>query len=56
MEGRGSLCGWEKMSKFCLFALQEYQAAPADVKTRYVIGPLHTGSGTCNLKTQGQYS
>lgn len=42
--------GREKMSKFCLFALQEYQAAPANVKTWYAIGLLHTGSGTCNLR------
>lgn len=33
MEGGGSLHGWEKMGKFCLFALQEYQAASANVKT-----------------------
>lgn len=50
MERGGSLHGWEKTSKFCSFALQEYQAAPAKVKNWYEIEPLHTGSGTCSLK------
>lgn len=49
MEGEGCLHGWEKLNTFSLFALQDYQAGPANVKTWYVIGPLYTGPETCNL-------